>query len=907
VYGIVIGLTGGADRADDRRPEFTYRDLEDIADEMRAALLLIDDVAKVDIFGAQQERIFVEYNNTRLAERGRSPSQLRQILEARNIIIPGGEIRTEFEEVALEPSGNFETLDELKRTVIQLPGRDDLIFLGDVARIDRSYIDPPKTKMRSSGSRSLGLAVSMRDGGNILALGEKVREVLTRVLQFYPIGVEFDVIQFQPDDVKRKIDEFTGNLFQAVAIVTLVMLLSLGLRTGLVVASLIPMAMLSALTIMGLVGIGLDQISIAALIIALGMLVDNAIVMSESIMVQMAAGTQAIRAAVASAAELRIPLLTSSLTTAAAFLPIFMAESSTGEYTAPLFKVVTIILLCSWFLSLTMIPMLCAMFLRIRPDPASRRFDTWVYRTYRAGLLAGLRNRLLSLIAVAAVLVVALLGFRFVPVIFFPPNDRPTFTAEIELPTGTPLARTETVTRQVERFIEADLQVGRDRPAGVTNWAAFIGNGGPRFMLPYSPEQTRPEYAMLLINATSRAVIDELIPPLEAFCQQSYPEVKATVRPLDVGPPAWPPIEVRVSGRDTEALFAIVDRVKARLRDIPGTRLIDDNWGARSKKLMVRVDQPRARRAGVTSQDVAISLQALLSGLDATEFREDDELIPVTLRSVAAERRDLDQLESLNVYAQATGESVPLKQVADVEVAFQPSVIHRYNRLPTITVEAATVAGVTATDVIDQLVPWLEAEDDGWGLGYGWELGGETETSQKAQASIKAKLPIAGLIIVLLLVGQFNSIRRPLIILLTIPLSLIGVTFGLLVTRSYFGFMTLLGIISLAGVVINNAIVLIDRIKIEIEEAGCPPARAVIESAQRRLRPIVLTTCTTVGGLLPLWLGGGAMFQPMAIAMLFGLIFATGLTLGVVPILYSVFFRVGFDDFSYPDTAAGDD
>jgi multidrug efflux pump subunit AcrB len=307
----------------------------------------------------------------------------------------------------------------------------------------------------------------------------------------------------------------------------------------------------------------------------------------------------------------------------------------------------------------------------------------------------------------------------------------------------------------------------------------------------------------------------------------------------------------------------------------------------------------------VTSQDIAISLQTFLSGLEATEFREGDELIPVTLRSVAAERQDIGKLESLNVYAQATGRSVPLKQVADVELVFQPSVIRRYNRLRTVTVEAGTTSGVTATDVTGRLLPWVDDQKSRWGLGYDYELGGEVEKSSNAQASIAAKLPVAGLIIVLLLVAQFNSIRRPLIILLTIPLSLIGVTVGLLVTGSYIGFMTLLGIISLAGVVINNAILLLDRIKIEIEDNGRTPAEAVIASAQQRLRPILLTTCTTVGGLLPLWLGGGVMFEPMAIAIVFGLIFATALTLGVVPVLYSILFRVDFKSFVYEGTSGG--
>jgi multidrug efflux pump subunit AcrB len=540
----------------------------------------------------------------------------------------------------------------------------------------------------------------------------------------------------------------------------------------------------------------------------------------------------------------------------------------------------------------------------VKSRPGRARYESAFYRNYRGFLIRALRRPLLSLGAVVVVFVVSLAGFRFVPNIFFPPNDRPTFTAEIYLPTGTPVTRTETVVAEIEDFIEDSLTAGPDRPEGVTNWGTFIGEGGPRFYLSYRPEQSRSDFAFMLLNATSRPVIDELVPKLEDFCRRNYPDVKALVRPMALGPPAWPPVEIRISGRDTDKLFQIVEAVKTRLRETPGTKLIDDDWGARSKKLFVRIDQPRARRAGVTSQAVAVSLQAFLSGLQATGFREDDQVIPVTLRSVAGERQDIDKLETLNVYAQATGESVPLKQVADVEVVFQPAVIQRYDRLRTVTVESGLEPSVTASEVNASLVPWLEKRAADWGLGYGWALGGEAETSSRAQDSIKDKLPVAGLVILLLLVAQFNSIRRPLIILMTIPLSIIGVVIGLLVARSYFGFMTLLGLVSLAGIVINNAIVLLDRIRIEIEDNGLSPARAVVESAQKRLRPILLTTGTTVGGLLPLWLGGGPIFRPMAIAIVFGLIFATVLTLGVVPILYSILYRTDFRGFTYDRSTA---
>jgi multidrug efflux pump subunit AcrB len=660
------------------------------------------------------------------------------------------------------------------------------------------------------------------------------------------------------------------------------------------------MAMLMALMVMGLLDIGLDQMSIASLIIALGMLVDNAIVMSESIMVQMEHGKPAVQAAIDSARELRIPLLTSSATTAAAFLVIFLAESSTGEYTAPLFKVVAITLLCSWILALTMIPLLAAKFLRVKKKSTDAGFETPSYRRYRGVLLTLLRRPWQAVAGAAVVFFLAIQLFRFVPVMFFPPHDRATFTAEIELPTGSPIQRTERVVSEIESYIEENLRVGEDRDEGIINWASFIGEGAPRFILSYAPEMAAPSYGFMLINATARDLIPaSIIPSLNRFAGERFPDLKATIRPLDLGPPSWPPVAVRISGPDVDVLFRIADDVKAKLASIPGTRLIDDDWGPKAKKVRVQIDQPRARRAGVTSQDVAISLKSFLSGIETTEFREGDEVIPVTLRSVAGGRSDLGKIESINVYAQSTGRSVPLTQVADVRLEWEAAKVIRRNRMRTVTVESGTTPGITATEVNAQLVPWLESRSVDWGLGYLWELGGEAETSEQANASIMAKLPIAGLIIVLLLVGQFNSIRKPLIILITIPMGIIGVVIGLLVARSFFGFMTLLGIIALSGIVINNAIVLLDRIRIEIEDHGRPANDAIIEAAQRRLRPILLTTITTMGGLVPLWLGGGPMWEPMAVSIIFGLAFATVLTLGFVPVLYSLFYRVSFRDYRY--------
>jgi multidrug efflux pump subunit AcrB len=890
VFGTVITLTGEG---------FTYAELRDVADEVRDEMLLIEEVAKVDIFGAQEERVFVEYNNARLSELGISPTLLGQILQSRNIVLPGGEVTAGVDRIILEPSGNFETVEQLRRSVISLPGTNEFLFLEDIASVERGYIDPPQSKVSATGEPALAIAISLRDGGNIVRLGERVRETLARLQVLYPIGLEFNVVAFEPAEVDRAIGDFVSSLQQAIVVVVLVMLLFLGLRTGFVVASLIPMAIVMALLIMSLLDIGLNKVSLAALIISLGLLVDNAIVMVESIQVQMSEGKGAVEAAVDSAAELRVPLLISSLTTVAAFLPIYLAESTTGEYVAPLFKVVAITLLSSWILALTMIPLLAVKFVKPKADPGGLKYSTSFYSRYRGALLLALRHRTLTVAAAIIAFMLAGMGLGIVPQIFFPPTDKAFFKSEFELPVGTSIERTEEVVRGIEAFMADQLLVNGERPEGVTSWASFIGQGGPRFLLSFNPEPASPNYAFILVNASSQELLDDYMARIDSFTFENYPDLTATLARIENGPPLEAPVQIRILGREPDAIFNIVDRVKAQLEQVLGTRNVNDDWGRWTKKLLVNVNEPRARRAGVTNQDIALSLQAGLSGFEMSEYREDNKLIPITLRSVAADRRDAGKLESLNVYAQASGQSVPLKQVADVEIAWEPAKILRRDRLKTVTVSSQLQPGYTAFEVVAAMTPWLEAESSNWGLGYRWELGGEVETSGEANASINEKLPIALLIIIMLLVIQFNSIRRPIIILLTIPLGIIGVTVGLIVAKSYFGFMTLLGIIALAGIVINNAIVLIDRIGIEIEENGLEPERAIVEAAQRRLRPILLTTATTVCGLLPLWLGGGPMWEPMAIAIIFGLMFATLLTLGLVPVLYSLFFRVKFSAFRY--------
>ncbi|MCP5144924.1 MAG: efflux RND transporter permease subunit [Gammaproteobacteria bacterium] len=887
VYGIVLTITGEG---------FSYAELEQIAEDARREYLRLGDAAKVDIYGVQEERIFIEYDNARLTELNISPYQLAQMLDSRNIVTPGGAIELGPERILLEASGNFESVEEIANTVIRLPNTDTLVFLHDIARVYRGYVDPAQYVVKSSGDPALALAISMREGGNNITLGEQVNAVTRTLQNAYPIGIDFNVINFSPAEVDLKVKSFVSNLLQAITVVTLVMLVSLGLRTGLIVAALIPFSMLIALLVMNVLNIGLDQISLAALIIALGMLVDNGIVMSESIMVQMAEGKSKVEAAIASAGELKVPLLTSSVTTAAAFLPIYLAESSTGEFTASLFKVVTITLLISWVLSITIIPLLCVTFLKL--DQASPDYDGRFYRGYRKVLRSVIKHRYAALGMVLLVFMVSLRGMAYVPNIFFPPSDRAYFKVELELPQGRSLDNMEEVVAGVEEFLAAEFKVHAaaaaqvGRAEGVTNWISYVGNGGARFVLTHTPKPNAPGYALLVVNTTSAEVIDEVMPALENYVRNEFPDVTAKLKKIENGAPIDNPVEIRVSGDNLDRLFAIVNDVKAQMAANPGLKNISDDWGLRSKKLEVRINQARALRAGVSSQDIATSLQTGLSGLELTQYREGADIIPITMRSEAATANDITRLEGLTVYAQSSGLSVPLKQVADIDVVWEPGKVLRRDRTRTVTVGAQLVGDYTAAEGFAALQPWLEQRAGEWGLGYRYELGGEAESSAKANQSIMDKLPIAALIIVILLVGQFNSIRKATVVLLTIPLGLIGVIIGLLVARSFFGFMTLLGIISLAGIVINNAIVLLERIQLEIDVFGRTPFDAVIEAAQRRTRPILLTTATTVLGLIPLYLGGGEMWEPMAVAIMAGLLFATVLTLLLVPMLYATFYRV---------------
>ena len=939
-YSTVVAMTGEG---------FSYAQLETISEEVRKMLLGLKSVGKVQVHGIPEKRVFIEYDRARLAALGLSSAQLMRILESRNVIMDGGFVQNDRERFELTPTGSFDSVETIRGMTFRLPGSGDLVALRDVAEVRRGYADPPTRTVSYNGTRAVSIGVSMADGGKITQLGPRILSVLDTMKETLPAGIDFHTVSYRSSVVDSLVSEFTGSLIQGILAVLAVMLLFLGARTGTIVASAIPTTIIGSLLFMAALDISLNKMSLTALIIALGLLVDNAIVISESILVQMREGKKAFDAAVDSVNELRFPLLVASLTTAAALLPTYLSDHVVAEYTSAIFEVVSIALLLSWGVSLTIMPMLCFLFLKVTSDDAETAsangtgtsqetdddagvvwwnpltwsrasksagadaYDTPFYRRYRQILLTGIRHRWVALGVAVAVLGTALWASGFLPKQFIPRKQETIFKGELELPYGTPFARTEAVVKDLETFMRDSLQV--DVPddqtsltavprigdtaydaQGIVNWGAWIGSGAPRYILGYNPEQPRPNYAYFLINTTTYDVQADVLARINGFLERTHPDVTSRLEKLRNGPPLDYPVEIRLSGPNRQTLREIAGTLKSQLRAIDGVVNVNDDWGQRQKRLVVDVDDARAQRAGLTNEDIGTSLRTSVTGLPLTYYREGNDRIPVVLRSQDAADRSVASLQGLNVFAQSTGENVPLMQVADLRMDFEPSKILRRDRKRTITVRADLAPDVSTTmtpyTVVEQVTPWLDAQKEAWPFGYDYAIGGEPEQSGDARGGIADKAPYAVLIIVLLLVAQFNALRKPLIVLLTLPFALIGVVAGLWLTNLPLDFMGLLGVIALFGIVINNAVVLIDRIEIEQDDVGRDPLEAVLQASQRRLRPILLTTATTICGLLPLWITGDVMFTPMAVSMIFGLLVSTVLTLGLVPLLYAVFYRL---------------
>ncbi|MEM8488454.1 MAG: efflux RND transporter permease subunit [Bacteroidota bacterium] len=894
VYGIVVGMTSDG---------FSYADMKTYADRIKDDFIKLDDAAKVELGGVQEERVFVEFDNSRLAEYGLTANRLQQSIGATNILSSGGEVNLENERIILEPTGNFNNLQDIQKMLIPVGSQGQLLYLEDITSVTQGYIDPPTQRVRVDGQDAITFHVNLKQGANIIGLGTEVDEVVRKWQGALPVGLELRRISSMDTYIDVKISDFIGNLIQSITIVLLVMLIFLGFRTGLVIASLIPIVTIMTLMLMGMLNVGLNQVTLAALIMALGMMVDNAIVVAESVMVKMEEGMPAKQAAIESCSELFTPLLISTLTTSAAFLAFYLAESTMGDIVGPIFVVISLALISSWLIALTVITMFCYLFLKIgkKGEKKPSIVDRIIFKLkglYKDLILWALQRKGLVVVGILVLFMLSLVGFTRVPFVFFPDSDRNLITVDINLPLGTRIERTSDIIEGIEHYIREEMLVGDGRENGITDWSAYVGEGPASYDMGYSADEANSSYAHMLLNTSSFSYNNAAIAELDAFCFEAFPDADIKVGPLGAGG-GGVPIEVKISGANPDQLASIAESVKLHLSSLAGTKNVKDDWGPKSKKFVIAVDQARAQNAGVSSQDIATSLQTVLDGFKTGEYRENDKTIPIMMRSDASQQQNLASLASHNVFAQSTGRSVPLLQVANIIPEWQYSKIKRTDLVRTVNVSSELTASGNASAITASLTPWIAAQAQDWPAGYSYKFGGDAENTAENMGAVIKYLPLSGFIIVLLLIIQFNSFRKMTMVVLTIPLAVIGVVIGLLVFREPFGFMPFLGVISLAGIVINNAIVLIDRIEIEQKTLKRKDQDAVIGACLQRFRPILLATFTTVLGLVPLYLSGGEMWEGMAVSIMVGLLFGTIITLVFIPALFSMLFRVNYKGYVF--------
>ncbi|MFT5042502.1 MAG: multidrug efflux pump subunit AcrB [Hyphomicrobiaceae bacterium] len=866
-----------------------YSDAEllHVGETIRDDLLATDGVAKVEFHGAPEEQVFLEFSSAELAARQISPSEIFNQLAQQNAVTRSGDTLAGRERISIVTRGEFESLEELADYRLSLSGQRSLLRVADLVDVRRGYADPPRSRSHFNGERVLCIAVSMISGGVVTTIGEGILEKLETIESQLPLGLEIEPMFFQPKYVNASVENFLVNLVEAFLFVVFVMFLFAGWRIAMIVGVLVPSATLACFAAMPAAGVQLEMMSIAALIISLGLLVDNAVVISELILVRLSAGMDRFEAVTGAVDGLAMPLLAASGTTIAAFSPIALAEGGTSEFTYSLFAVVSLTLLASWVLSLTIVPMLCYYFLKpLERDTPLGRALAYCYDPYERFLRLMIRLGWFYPALVLALTITAGWAFQFVPNIFFPPNERAQFVVDFELPLGIDIAPTELAVGRLENWL---LEEHGDDVESVSSW---IGNGGPRWYLSLSPEPANPNYAFLnvLTRSDDPQDVSALVAAVNTFAHNNLPDARVTAKALENGPPVGDPIQIRMYGEDMETLYGLRDQIVAEVKSLPGLYDVRDDWGEWVKQITVDPDPIRASLLGLSTETIASALGSQMSGSQVTTFRERDDAIPVLFRSRDDYRGRPDRLPDIPVFGGSTG-AVPLGQVADISVEFLPGSIHREDTLRVMTIKAR-VAGRFASEALAELRPKVDAlaAAKAWPAGYHIEYGGEQEESGESQAKIGAAMPVALSVLALILISQFNSIRRFIVIVLTVPPMLIGVTPGLLLTGSSFGFMTLLGLIALLGIVVNNAILIIDEVDIELGK-GMDVTEALVASGRSRLRPIIMTTITTIIGLLPLAIGGGGMWSSMAFAMIFGLAVATALTLVLCPVLFGLFFR----------------
>ncbi len=896
---------------------FDYALLKDYAERLELELQRVPDVAKIELIGLQDEKIWIELSNTKLATLGIPLPVVQQALAEQNAVTSAGFFETATDRVRLRVSGAFESVEQIRQFPIR--AGDRTVRLGDIAEIERGYADPAAPRIRYMGEDAVGIAVSMKPGGDILQLGKALDAETERLQRSLPLGMNLHRVADQPTAVRDSVGEFVRVLAEAVIIVLLVSFFSLGLRTGLIVAVTIPLVLAMTFAAMQYFGIGLHKISLGALVLALGLLVDDAIIAVEMMAIKMEQGYSRLRAAAFAYETTAFPMLTGTLVTAAGFLPIATAASSTGEYTRSLFQVVTIALLVSWVAAVLFIPYLGD---KMLPDPhappkprslegrirafrerLARRwpryagilgpapihaqgahahdpYQTGFYRRFRAIVRWCIRMRWLVIGATVVAFVVSLALFRFIPQQFFPDSTRLELMVDIELAEGSSLKATDAAARKLEKLLAARKEV--------ETYTAYIGTGSPRFYLPLDQQLPQTHFTQFVVLAKDIEAREALRDWMMGEVRQQFPELQLRVTRLENGPPVGYPIQYSVSGEHVERVREIAYRVMEKVRANPNVINVNLDWDEPSKVMRLVIDQDRARALGVSTEQVANFLSSSLSGLHVSTYREDNELIDILLRGPDDERARLELLGSLAVPT-TTGKAVPVMQIARLESVFEDGVIWHRNRLPTVTVRADLVNGPTPATVVTQIDPTLDAIRESLPAGYLMATGGSVEDSARGQDSIKAGMPLFLFVVITLLMLQLRNASRVLLVMSTAPLGLIGVVLFLLVFRVPFGFVAMLGVIALSGMIMRNSVILIDQIEQDIA-SGHDRWTAIIESTVRRFRPIVLTALAAILAMVPL--SRSAFFGPMAVAIMGGLIVATALTLLFLPALYAAWFRV---------------
>jgi multidrug efflux pump len=876
VFGIVYAFTGDG---------FSLPQLRHVVEDVRENLLSVPGVGKLQLAGDQEERLYIDFSHRKLAELGLSVPDVMAVITRENAMEAGGFTDTKQDRVYVRTGNGLDGVEALRGIPISAGGRR--LKLGDIASVSRGTVDPPAATMRVNGKPALALTISMAQGGNILDLGRRVAVRMQEIAPTLPLGVASVRLNDQSHVVAKDVAEFQESFLEALAIVLMVSFLSLGWRTGLVVAISVPLVLAGTLVGMKLLGIDLQRISLGAMIIALGLLVDDAIIAVETMVVKLEQGWDKMRAGSFAYTSTAFPMLTGTLVTAAGYLPVGLAQSSTGEYTRDIFRVVGLALLLSWFVAVLFVPYLGSLLLSekhhgtVADNAEHAHYDTRFYRLVRRAVGWCIDARWWVIGGTVAVFALSVVGFGRVPQQFFPSSDRLEVLVDMRLPEGGSFASTATSVAQLETILH-------DQP-GIKSWVAYTGIGTPRFFLAFAPQLQTPNFAQFVINTENVPAREALLDKLtKAIDSGDFADVRMRAGRLELGPPVGYPVQFRVTGPDAGELRRIASEVRQVMRDNPHIRNVSDNWGNMAKSVRIDIDQDKARLLGLSSQDISQTMQTLLQGVTVSQYRENLDLIPIVMRAVDSERQDLADLGNVTIRG-ANGRVVPLSQVATVRPVMEEAFFTRRGRMPALTVRGDIGDGSQAPDVTAAIVPLLALIKAGLPVGYAIETAGAAEESAKGQASVNAVMPLMVLVMLSLLMLQMQSFSRMAMVILTAPLGLIGVTAALLVTGAPFGFVAMLGFIALAGIIMRNSVILVDQIERD-QAQGSHPAAAIADAVVRRTRPILLTAVAAIMALVPL--AFSVFWGPMAIAIMGGLVSATVLTLFFVPALYAAWTRV---------------